>query len=507
MLRSPHRVVATLATLSLLVHLAVARFGPYELHRDELLYAAMGTHLKLWAMDFPPFIAIGANVSRTLWGDHVWAMRVLPALASAALIWLAVDATRRLGGTPTAQWLAGIAVLANPVYLRAGALFQPVVFDQLWWSLGLYALLRRALDDAPAWWALVGVAFGLGLLTKFSIVFIGVGTLCGVLISSRRRDLLTPWPWGALLVTIALGSPSIAGQIALDWPVLGQMRDLSNTQLQHVTPGDFALEQLAHGPVIALAALGAWRLIRDRAASGVRIVGVAAGTAFGVVLALHGKGYYVAPIYPLLFAAGASWCSQRGERWFGPRGRWGVRGIAGLQVAGALLVLPLGLPLLPPPLMAAYVASTGIGAESNRGESLPIPQDYADMLGWRESVEAVAAVVETLRPDERADVVIAASNYGQAGALDWYGPALGLPRPIAPIGSFWYFGPGEKPGRVLVKLGGSAASLTPFYRDVRDVGGYQNRWRVPEERAVRVWVARDLIVPIPQWWPDFRGRN
>jgi 4-amino-4-deoxy-L-arabinose transferase-like glycosyltransferase len=501
------RRAAGLAALALMIHGVAVVVSPYELHRDELLYAAMGTHLDWWRMDFPPLIGALANAQRWALGDSAWALRMLPALAHAMLVWLAVDTARRLGGTPSAQWLAGGCVVANALFLRAGALFQPVVFDQFWWTLGLWGLLRRALDDAPAWWVLVGVAFGLGVLTKFSVAFIGVGVLAGVIVSSRRRDLATPWPWAAAALALALGAPSLAGQLALGWPVMGQMRDLAATQLERVTATEFLVGQLLQGPAALVAVVGLLRLVRDRAASGTRVVGVACAVAVLLLLVLHGKPYYAGPIYPVLFGAGASQLSQWGEAVAARRSRWAIRGVAALQAAYGLLILPMGLPVLPVEPMARYAAWLGGGTTTNTGGTLPLPQDYADMLGWRETVDSAAAVWRRLPTADQQTAALVGINYGRAGALDWYGPSRGLPRPVGPVGSFWFWGPGPRDGRVAVVVGGDAAFLGRYWHDVTLAATVRNPWRVEEEREVGVYVVRDAGQPLAALWRDFKGRN
>lgn len=501
------RPALVLTLLAVALHALALAVSPYELHRDELLYAAMGTHLRLWAMDFPPLIALVSNGARALFGDVIWGLRVAPALAGTALVWLACDTARRMGGTPAAQWLAGLCVLANALFLRTSSLFQPVVFDQLWWTLGLWALLRRALDDEPRWWLLVGLAFGLGLLTKFSIAFIGLGVLAGTLVAATRRDLATPWPWVAAALAVAVGSPSLAGQVALDWPVVGQMRDLSAQQLEQVTATQFVGEQFLTGPAVLVAMVGVLRLVRDKAGSGTRAVGVACVTAFGVLLALHGKAYYVAPIYPVLYGAGASQLSQWGESLWQRRSRWLVHGVSALQLAYGVLVLPMGLPVLPPERMAQYVAWLSGGDRTNTGDAIEIPQDYADMLGWRETADTVARVWRALPAVDRDSAIIVGFNYGRAGALDWYGPARGLPRPVAPLGSYWFWGPGPSSGRVAVTIGGTEPFLRQYWDEVTLAATYRHRWRVEEEREVRVYVVRDRGEPLAQLWADFAGKN
>ena len=268
------RLLVGLAALSIGLHLVTVAITPYGIHRDEFLYMAMGEHLRLWRMDFPPGIAIVSRVMRGLLGDSLLTIRVVPAIAGAALVFLAGSIARELGGGRAAQLLAALAILLNPLFVRAAALFQPVVFDQLAWTVALYALVRLGREDRPRWWLLLGAAGGIGLLFKFSIGFIGVGVLAALLLTPLRRSLRGRWPYAALGVALLLGAPSIVGQLRLGFPVVGQLGDLQQTQLERVGPAEFLTGHLLYGPatVLGLAGLVAlllWRPLRPYRAAGV----------------------------------------------------------------------------------------------------------------------------------------------------------------------------------------------------------------------------------------------
>jgi 4-amino-4-deoxy-L-arabinose transferase-like glycosyltransferase len=513
------RLLLTLLGIKLVAHAVTLIITPYEVHRDEFLYLAMGDHLNLWGMDFPPFIAILANVQRFLFGDHLWSIRVFPALAGAVLVWLAVDTARRLGGKVPAQAAAGLVILLSPLFLRVSALFQPVVFDQLWWSLALWALLRRGLDDEPTWWIAVGAALGMGLLTKFSIAFIAIPVALATLVTGLRRDLATPWPWIGLTLSLALGLPSLAGQTALGWPFFDQMADLQSSQLAGVTWSAFLSEQaLMVGPGVILALAGLVALLGRRRSPALQGAGLAALGAFLFLLVLHGKPYYAGPVYPVLVGAGAAALSNtaykkpqgRGLRGFATSlGAWGTAAILVLQIAFGLVTLPMGLPVVPREPMARYSKMLGVtsATRTNVGVQLELPQDYADMLSWEEFADSVAGVWSRLPEEERRSAVLLATNYGRAGALDWYGPDRGLPPSVAPIGSYWFWGPGDREWDVAVVAGSDSAGLATYFRDVRQASRIRDPWRVPEERDVGIFVVREPLEPIGDVWPRFQGRN
>jgi len=506
-------VVAAFAALKLATHVAVGLLTPYGFHRDEFLYFAMGQHLRLWRMDFPPAIAILARAVRALLGDSFLAIHLVPALAGTAIVVLAALAARELGGGRFAQGLAMLAVVASPLFLRASSLFQPVVLDQLCWTLGYLALLRLARTRDPRWWIALGAAAGLGLLVKFSVAVFGAGVLAAALLTHERRDLRTRWPWLAALAALALGSPSVVGQLRLGWPVVGYTRELQTSQLTHVSALDFFTTQLLLGPALLLAVAGLLYLLAAPESRAFRVVGWACAAPFVLLALAHGKAYYVGPVYPTLFAAGATWLERRSE------GKWRERGAVlfalraasvVLLVAFGLFSLPFGLPVLPPAEMARYAHATGAttAVTTNRGEVAPLPQDYADMLGWEERVAAVARVWRALPPEDRARAVLAADNYGDAGALDFYGPRYGLPPAISVAGTYWFFGPGDKPGDVLVITGDEPHEVGRFFHSCTLADRVTTSpWVVSEERDVPIVVCRGPLHTLQEIWPSVRAAN
>ena len=491
--------VGVLAAVKLGFHFWVNATTSYGFHRDELLYLAMGRHLQLWRMDFPPGIAATAEASRALLGDSLLAIRTVPAVVGTALLVAAALFARELGGGRGAQVLAALAVLASPLFLRSANLFQPVVLDQAAWAAALFALARLSWQRDPHWWLALGLAIGVGMLIKFSIGFIGVGIVLAVLLTPLRASLKTVWPWLALMLALAIGSPSLVSQYHLGFPVLHQMEDLRKVQLERVTPVAFLMGQLYWGPGTVLAAVGLVSLIAGRQLSRYRALGWSCAGAFAALLVLQGKPYYLGPVYPTLFGAGAVVLERSTLRWIFA---------TAMLVYGAVL-LPIGVPILPPDRMAGYIERIGLTAalRTNTGELERLPQDYADMLGWEAQAEAVGQVYRALPEADRQRAVVIAGNYGEAGALDFFGPRYGLPGAICPCGSYWFFGPGDKPGDVAVTIGPSREDLEPFFDSLQVATRITNPWAVQEERELTVFVARRPRQTLQQVWPTLARRN
>lgn len=462
----------------------------YGFNRDTLLYLAMGDHLDLFRMQFPPMIAIMAELARALPMPTLAAVNLLAALAGAALILVAAAICRDLGGGRRAQLFAAVVVLCAPTFERGGTLFQPVVFERLWWSLAIVGLVKLLAGGDRRWWLLVGLGLGFGALTKFSVAFLGLGVLVAVVASPLRHDLRTRWPWIGGAVAAILALPSITGQVAHNWPFLVQAAALQARQLERVSRVEFITGQFhSLGPGALLWLVGLWALLFSRRLRPFRALGILAVTILVAFLTSGGKPYYFDPIHPLLLAAAsagaAAWITR-------PVPRGIFAGGLVLYLLAGLVLLPMGVPLLPPAQMARY--SEAIGAtratETNYGTALPLPQDYADMTGWEEMVDSVAAVYHALPAGERADAAIFTINYGRSGAVAHFGPARGLPYPVSRHGDFFAWGWGNLGKGTTIVVGGSREGLDQIFDEVIEAATVHNPWGVDEEQEVSIWVCR-----------------
>lgn len=487
-----------------LVKLLLPFFLPreWEFHRDELLYLAMGDHLELLRMQFPPLIAVVASFLHATTGAALIATRLAAAIPGTLYLLVATLIARDMGGARRAQVFTALGVLVAPVYMRAGILFQPVVYEQLWWLLACWALARLLREDGPAWWLLLGLALGLAGLTRFSAAFFALGVLVAVLASPLRAELREPWPWLGVLLAALVAVPSITGQMAWQWPFFEQARVLRATQLDRVSPVAFLGGQLyllsAAAPlaIAGLVALLVADVLRPWRSLGVLVLVVAGAFVVG-----GAKDHYLAPLHGLLVAAGA----VAVERRIGEQGARLLVPLAALAMAVlGLVVLPIGAPVLTPAGTSQYLQELGqAGAtRTNRGTQLALPQDYADMLGWRELANATRDVFDALPADERTRAMVLATNYGRAGALARYGPALGLPRVVSRNGDFYHWGFGDRPGDVVVVVGGSAEFLGQLFGSVTLARTVANPLGVEEERAVPIYVCREPRRPLREVWRE-----
>lgn len=483
----------------------------WDFHRDELLYFAMGDHLALWTMQFPPLLPAVAAAGKAVFGESVLAARVPAAMGVALLLLPMLLAVRALGGRTMALVLTALATVAAPVFLRASVLLQPVGFDQAWAAWALLGVLLALLRGEPRWWLLTGAAFGLGLLTKLSAPVYGLLTFATALaLPEGRRQLGTRWPWLAAALALLLGAPSVIGQQVNGWPFLAQLAVLREHQLSRVSLGEFLGGQgLMLGAAGLLALFGVAWAVQPGAGRTAERAPLRALLLFAVLLlgwyaVMQGKPYYAAPAWPMLIAAGATWAERRSAA-LARRSIVAVRAaLAVVMVAGAAILLPMGVPCLPPAAMARYAGALGAGTSTNYGTTLTLPQDYADMLGWRDQVEAMARAFHALPAAGRSAVATSGGNYGQVGAVAMYGPARGLPYPISTRSDFWAWGTRGYTGdpALVAVSAGDEAGYAEIWGRVEERGAVTNPWRVEEERDVRILLLQDIRVPLEQLWRE-----
>jgi 4-amino-4-deoxy-L-arabinose transferase-like glycosyltransferase len=483
--RTATLVLLGLAAVKLAAHLATA--GRYGWHRDELYYAAAGRHLAFGYPDFPPVTPLLARLSEVAFGGSLTGFRVLPALAGAAMVVLAGLLARELGGGPAAQVLAGLAALASPMLLGANALMQTVTFDQLAWVVVLYLLARLLRTGDPRWWLAVGAAVGVGLQTKFTMLTLALGIAVGILATPVRRQLRTPWPWLGAAIAAALLAPNLIWQAANGWPTLEFLDHQTTDVAGEESPLSFALDTLLLvGPLALPLWVGGFLVLFSQVRY--RMLGWACLVPPVVVLVTQAKGYYVGPLYPLLLAAGAVGVERLAAR----RGRpWLIRAAVTAVVVGGLVAAPIALPLLP----TRQMVDTGL---------VEAREDWAEMLGWPELAATVAEAWQQLPPSERARASIVTGNYGQAGAIDLFGPGLGLPAATSGHNGYWFWAGDGQPGGPVVAVGISAERLAGLCDGARQVATLGNPYGVAnDERGGPVVVCTSTRLPL-RAWPHLR---
>lgn len=500
-------LLAALAAFKLVLHLLLAnRYGYF---RDELYFLDCGRNLAFGYVDHAPFIGLVSRAALAL-GGSLMALRVFPAVAGAMLVALTMVIAWKLGGRAFAQALAGLAVIAAPIFLGLHGILTMNAFEPLFWMGSVYCLIRIFDGGDPRWWIVLGALLGLGLENKHSTVFFGVAVGTALLLGPERRWLRTRWPWLAAAVALALFLPNLVWQVQNGFPTLEDLQNVRRTGKNVVLgPVEFAAQQvlLLHPVLLPLWLAGlAWLFAGARGRY--RLLGWLYVVFFALLFALKGKNYYLAPIYPMLFAAGAVAVDAALDRWRVTEGRpWPRVLIVGVIVAAAAVLAPLVLPILSPERYVAYEKALGITPPKTEvGHRGPLPQHFGDRFGWPEMVAEVARIYHALPPEDRARAAIFANNYGEAGAINLFGPRHGLPPAVSAHQTHFLWGPRGNTGEVLIVLQDDRESLERICASVEEAGVHFHPWGMAEENNP-IFVCRGLTPPLPELWPRLKKWN
>ena len=481
--------------------LAVQAFGMpgYGYFRDELYYLICARHPAWGYVDQPPLSIAVLALTTHLIGSSLIAIRMVPALFGAACVGLAGWITRSMGGGRYAQALAMTAVIAAPVHLAIGQYYSMNAIELLLWPLAAVALSGALARGRTRDWLVFGLVLALGLLNKISMLWFVFGAGAGLLLTRERRVLAHPGPWIALALAFALNLPHALWQASHGWPMLEFIRGAAGGKMVAVGVLDFLRAQvLLMNPLAApLWIAGLIVLLRARRNPADRVQGVLFVTVAAILIAAgKSRASYLSPAYPVLFAAGA----VAFERAFAAGWRRLLRPAAiGLIALGGVLLIPLTLPVLPEATFVAYLERLGIragGEEHHRYGALP--QQYADMHGWRAMADTVGSVVEKLSAEDRAHAVIFAQNYGEASAVNFFRPDL--PPCISGHNNYWLWGPGPPGTKVVVILGGRSVDHLKSLARVDSVAMFHAPWVMPYEDSLGVFVCREPRQPIPELW-------
>lgn len=476
----------------------IASSGQYGFHRDELLSYTNAMHLDWCYVVYPPLTAWLARAELLAFGTSLIGYRFLPALAIGMVSVLAGLIARAMGGGRRAMLVAAVASgIAGPVSF-AGSFFSYMSFDLVWWVAVAWAaaLLLRTRD--PRWWIGIGAAIGLGLLTKYTILFFVAGLLAGMLFTPNRRYLRSGWFWCGVAVAIAMTSPVIVWQfhhhfVALDWMRSIHARDVSWGRADYFLPNQ--LWNVTSPVTVPLWCAGLWFLFATKAGKPFRTIGWMYAVPLVLFLLVKGRDYYLAPAYPMLMAAGAVW----GESWLGaksPHVQGAILGTVRTSLAiGALIVFALTLPIAP--------IGTAWWRFADAANSC-----FSMEVGWPEMVAAVARVRDSLPAGERARLGILAGDEGQTGAVNLYGRAYGLPEAISGMNSNWLRGYGDPAPQVVIAIGFRPGSLNRIFASCQAAAQLSNPYGIVNDTIgdrAQIYVCRNIREPWPEFWKKFES--
>jgi len=493
----------------------------YGYFRDEFDYMSCGDHLAWGYVDQPPLIPFLIHVCRAVLGDSLRSIRFIPAVASSLLVVQTAVLARELGGRAYAVLLSAICVLVAPQYLSNGSLLGTSCLEPNLWMACAYFVILAIKRDNPRYWLWFGIFAGIGLEEKYSILLFGFGIFIGLLLTPQRRAFLNPWIWLGGLAAFLIFLPNLLWNIHNHWPFLQLMHNIREDGRDVVLPlWQYSLQQ-----IMLVQPLTAPIWLRGLILPFVspilkpyRVLGWCYLVCFAVFFVLHGKVYYLSPIYPMLMAAGAVVIEGQLERRkidaseaeaLKPAPRrllWLKAVIVILLLAGGAYVAPLTVPILSPDHFLAYMKILPVKPPvmEHGHERAPLPQWYADQFGWQEIVDEAAKGYARLSPEERPGCAIFGQDYGQAGAIDFLGRRYGLPPALSGHQTYFLWGPRGYSGNCLVVLGDNRERLEQLFEHVEFVGtSADNPYAL--EKQIDVYICRGAkFGTLEKVWPALK---
>ncbi|WP_114940243.1 ArnT family glycosyltransferase [Mucilaginibacter endophyticus] len=475
---------------------AISHFG---FHRDEFLHLVLADHLDWGYKEVPPFIAILAKISITCFGNSVFAARLFPTLFGGLIVLLTGLIVIEFGGKKFAITLACLSLIFAPAFAASEYLFQPVVFDQFWWVITVWLLVKylNTTDVRYLYW--LGTAVGLGILTKYTMLFFTASLLIGILISKQRKLLFNKHILGAAAITVIIVLPNLIWQINHHMPVFTHMKALREQQLDYITPTDFIKQQLlVNGVALFIWLNGLAFLIFSFRLRNFQFMALAYALIFFFLLMMDGKSYYIFGAYPMLFAAGAFGF----ERLLKTNGYVLRTALIVLFTLPNALLLPILLPILPMDQTLAFfrfadkhLPPVRFSMTWEDGKKHATTQDYADMLGWDDMAALVDKAYKSLSPDDQKQTLVYADNYGEAGAIHHYRKQYGYPNVISLNSSFTLWAPDSLKCKYLIYIDdGGGKNIKEFVAD-NMIGSFTKVGEVSNPLAREKGTAVFIITP------------
>ena len=498
-------IVSWLASdVGLLVVFAIARValhtatnGQYGFHRDELQTLDDARHLDWGFVVYPPIVPLLARLELVLFGTSLVGFRFLAAVAVSVAMVISGLIAKELGGGRREQVLAAIATGIAPVSLAQGAVFQYVSFDYLWCVLLTYSLVRLLRTDDARWWLAIGAVIGLGMQTKYTMAFFATGLVGGVVLTRARRYLWSGWLWAGVGVALLIFLPNLIWQAQHQFISLEFLRHIHARDVSQGRANGFLVQQVllcVNPATIPLLFLGLWFYFAREKGKRYRASGWMYVITLAIFVVAKARFYYLAPMYPVLLAAG----SVLWGKWVSSLRPAGARAAQGIlwsgMAAGAVIFAATTMPIAP------------IGSDLWKFTS-KVHDQFREQIGWTDLAQTVARLYQALPGEERAHSGILTGNYGEGGALNLYGPALGLPRAMAGTNSFWYRGYTEPAPETVIVVGFDQDEAEALFASCRVAAKNTNRYNVVNEESrdhPDILVCNHLREGWPEFWRKFR---
>jgi len=493
--RSDTGILVLLATARVVLH--CLSNGQYGFHRDELQTLDDARHMDWGFVAYPPVTPLVGRLELALFGTSLIGFRFFAAVAVSAVMILAGLITKELGGGRREQILTAIAVGISPISLAQGAVLQYVAFDYLWGVSVTYFSVRLVKSEDPRWWLAIGAMLGVGMETRYTMGFLALGLVGGVVLTSARSYLRSGWLWAGVALSIVIFLPNLLWQAQHHFISLEFLSHIHARDVRQGRTRGFLLDQVllcVNFAAVPLTVRGLSFFLFREEGRRYRLLGWTFVVTFVLFYSAKARFYYTAPLYPMLIAAGSvvwgNWLKSLQPSW--------ARLLQAMQWSG-LLVGGIVFTLLVVPV--APIGSKVWNMTSKAHDQ------FREQVGWDDLAQTVARVYNALPPEQRDGTGILTGNYGEGGALNLYGPALGLPHAMSLTNSFWYRGYDERQPQTVILVGFDLDEGNELFESCQVAATNTNRFGVVNEESrdhPDILVCHNLRTPWPLYWSTHR---
>lgn len=474
----------------------------YPVFRDELYYLDCANHPAFGYVDHPPVPIIILAIWKAVFGDSLISLRVIPALCGGILIFLTGLITHTIGGNKQAQIFSAISVACFPVFWVLNGFYSMNCIDLVIWAALFYLLIKLINTQNGKIWILFGIIAGIGLMNKISVGYLGAGLLAGIVFTSERKWFKNKYFWFAGAAVLIIFSPYIIWNIQNDFATREFISNVTKYKNVSSSPLDFLKEQLLlTNPLnVPVWALGIEAMVLNKKLNKYRAIAIAFIVIFLILSLNNGKPYYIAASYPVLISAGwvfiTDFLSSKKIKVLLP-----VYSV--VIIILMCLLSPAVIPVLPPEETSSYLKKIGVVPESGENlETGKLPQYFADRFGWEEMTEKTAKIYNLLPETEKQTTGIFAQNYGEAGAINYYGKKFGLPECNSGHNNHWIWGPRHDSLNTFIIIGGKEQNHRKYFDEVTKIDTHINDYAMPYENNLPVFLCRKIKKPIREIWPE-----
>jgi hypothetical protein len=488
-------IILSISILNLLIYFFTLYFTSYGIFRDELYYIACANRPAFGYVDQPPLSIWILAVWKYFLGDSLFVIRLLPAFISSITIFILGLFTFRLGGGKSAVIISMVTFMLTPIFLGMTTIYSMNVFDFFFWILAAYIFLQILESSNQNLWYVLGVVIGLGLLNKTSMLWLSAGVFVGTVFTPLREDLKSKYPYIAACIAFLIFSPYIIWNTTHDFAHLEFMRNAAQNKYGGLTPLSMILDMiLIFNPLSILIWIpGLIFYFFNKNARIFRPLGYIWLVTFAILfINWHSKAEYLAPAFQILFAGGAVMIV-----------RWNTRikrikyALSIPVIVVSLFLSPMARPILLVQTFIDYKSALSLSTSNSEGKELAeLPQFYADMFGWENLARDVSKVYQSLPEDEKKQTVVYCSNYGEAGAIEYFKKKYQLPNVVCPHNNYWYWWPENLNARTVIILGGTAEQHLDALEECSFKAVHKARYAMPYENNLNIFIGRGLKVPL-----------